>query len=354
MVRRDSFSLISRDIADAERALAAYGMGVQRADIEQLGAARGFSGARIFLVKTPQGDHCLRRWPKSGLPQQRLRELHHFLSHLQSSGIDEVAVPIDSERGETLVDVDGQLWQLEPWMPGAADFNLHPTEGRLQSAMRVLARLHLAAERYECWPSGIDWFGCHTAAPSPACVERIKIIHSWDDTRCETTAERLKSCATSEFRDVASEILSLFRVARQPILAELRSQKEVRFRLHPCLRDVWHDHVLFTDETVTGLIDPAATRTENVASDLSRLLGSLLGDDPRRWEDALEIYCSVRPLSEAESRLVRTLDRSSVLLSGLTWIERGLNRPLSENEGSRVVRRMQTIVKRLNVLVEEL
>lgn len=29
-------------------------------------------------------------------------------------------------------------------------------------------------------------------------------------------------------------------------------------RLHPCVRDIWHEHLLLTGNELTGLIDPAA------------------------------------------------------------------------------------------------
>src|SRR5262249_28738628 len=83
---------------------------------------------------------------------------------------------------------------------------------------------------------------------------------------------------------------------------------------------VWHDHLLFTGDTVTGLIDASACRTENVAGDLARLIGSLIEDNARGWKIALETYRSHHPLSLAEEALIIVLDRSAVLLSSITWL----------------------------------
>ena len=46
----------------------------------------------------------------------------------------------DSREGRaTLVASDGRWWQLEPWLPGRADFHAFPSEARLAAAMCGLA-----------------------------------------------------------------------------------------------------------------------------------------------------------------------------------------------------------------------
>ena len=72
---------------------------------------------------------------------------------------------------------------------------------------------------------------------------------------------------------------------------------------------------------MAGLIDLHACRTDSVATDIARLLGSLIADDRERWDAALEAYMEVRPMSLAERGLVEVYDRSGVLLSGATWLE---------------------------------
>jgi Ser/Thr protein kinase RdoA (MazF antagonist) len=116
--------------------------------------------------------------------------------------------------------------------------------------------------------------------------------------------------------------------------------------LQPCLRDVWHDHVLFQEDEVTGLIDPSAARTDTVAADISRLAGSLIADDRLAWGKAIDAYQSVRPLSREEAALVGILDRSGVLLSGMTWLERRYFECISFTE--RALERFQRIAARLS------
>jgi Ser/Thr protein kinase RdoA (MazF antagonist) len=119
--------------------------------------------------------------------------------------------------------------------------------------------------------------------------------------------------------------------------------------LQPCLRDVWHDHVLFCGDEVTGLIDASACRAENVVIDLVRLVGSLAGDESAAWDVALDEYQQARSLSVEEVSLLHVLDRSSVLLTGIRWVERIACEPrLADDE--RVALRMRSILQRLEHL----
>jgi Ser/Thr protein kinase RdoA (MazF antagonist) len=107
---------------------------------------------------------------------------------------------------------------------------------------------------------------------------------------------------------------------------------------------------LFDDDELTGIIDFGAMATDSVSCDLSRLLGSLFGDDFAAWQRGLGNYETVRPMSEAEHRLLRPLDRSSVLLSGMTWLKRRYVLRNTPIDLSRVCDRLDAIVARLTKL----
>jgi homoserine kinase type II len=90
--------------------------------------------------------------------------------------------------------------------------------------------------------------------------------------------------------------------------------------LHPCLCDIWHDHVLFENEEVSGLIDYGAMKIDQVSVDLARLLGSLVGDNPSMWDLGLNAYSSARRLSCDEESLCRMLDQTGTVLGAATWL----------------------------------
>ena len=78
--------------------------------------------------------------------------------------------------------------------------------------------------------------------------------------------------------------------------------------LQPCLCDVWHDHVLFDGDRVTGLVDYGAVKIDHPAVDVARLLGSLVEDDADGWAIGLTAYREVRPFTADEAQLARALD----------------------------------------------
>ena len=158
------------------------------------------------------------------------------------------------------------------------------------------------------------------------------VVRSWPDAPVAAQARRL---------------IDLFPKHAAPLKSQLESAARLPVRRLPCLRDIWHDHVLFTGAQVTGLIDFGALRTESPAADVARLLGSLVGDDVEGWRTGVAAYRRVRPLTENELRLVEVFDYSNVLLAGMNWL-----RWLCL-EG-RQFARMEQVIERLEVLVARL
>src|SRR5205823_635723 len=92
------------------------------------------------------------------------------------------------------------------------------------------------------------------------------------------------------------------------------------FNLQPCLRDIWHDHVLFTGDAVTGLIDYGAIDFDTPATDIARLLGSLVEDDASGWNDGLAAYRTVRLLTDVEELAAKALNVSGPIVAGCNWL----------------------------------
>ena len=326
--------------------------------------SEGFSGAVVLRVvvqdnpQAPESEYCLRGWPPDSLTRERLLGLHRLLEHIHKCGVTQVPVPQRCKFGTTLYTEASQFWQLEPWLPGIANFSADPNDARLRNTMTVLAQWHDAAARFEPRESDAAWFKSFAAANSPTVADRMERIERFLVQDAAKLRQLLRQTTElpawgdefGELVDVSRRILDLFQLSAERVAEDLSSYRDLRVRLHPCLRDVWHDHVLFEGDQVTGLIDPSAARSETPATDLARLLGSLLGDDRERWEFAIAAYRSVRPLSDREAKLAGVIDQSTVLLSGLTWLERLFVHRLNYSNTPRVLDRLRQIVLRLDRL----
>ena len=309
----------------------------------------GFSGAQIYRIELGFQRFALRRWPAVAPEFDRLSGLHRLLEWTANLGVSQIAVPLKSRSGSTLLQIDGHLWQLEPWMPGAADFHAQPSRSRLRESMRVLARWHTAAQTFLPRSSEHTWFASVASGSSPGLQERCQAIRHYQQDN-QAIGSVLTHYPDPAIQRELAAVWKHFQVLAPDIAKQLATAALSSVSLQPCLRDVWHDHLLFTGDTLTGLIDPSACRSENVTTDLARLLGSLVADDRAEWDFALNCYQELRPLSLTELRLLSAFDVSGVLLSGMTWLDWLLVQNKAVTNRARVLERLQTIVRRLERL----
>jgi len=307
--------------------------------------AGGFSGAFVFRIECGEGLFAMRGWPV-GADQRRLNSLHLILVHVAESGVP-VAVPLRGVDGLRLQWHAERWWQIEPWLSGEANYRSSPTRAKLNAAMTALAGFHAAASTFEGVEKHDEWFGGRTFGVAPSVRDRRQLVEQrlLNDG---TTAlrHRISRSDAGSFIDLAEKVLFHVDLLKDTIYRELRRGESLEVPLLPVLRDVWHDHVLFTGDRVTGLIDPAACRRDTVATDLSRLLGSFCGDDREQWQDAITSYARHRPLDENELNLIPILDRSGVLLSATNWLRRHYVDNVDCNTPA-VVARIHELVERL-------
>jgi Ser/Thr protein kinase RdoA (MazF antagonist) len=290
-----------------------------------LHSAAGFSGARVWRLTTAAGAFCLRAAAPEETPRQ-MRQRHEWMARAVAAGLRFVPAVLPASSGSTVVEWGGCCWELMTWLPGKADFHDRPTAERLRAAAAALARLHNA------WQPAT-----RTIGPCPAVARRLDAVLSASagGSTHPTLAPLLRRVdqALLGWRDRAAELLHPCR--------------SIPCSIQPCLRDVWHDHLLFEGDVLTGLVDYAGAGVDAVAADLARMLGSLVGDDDQRWAMALDAYREVRPLSADEERLARILDRTG-LIGGLSNWLRWLTEPgRTFSDPSRIAPRLEELLRRV-------
>lgn len=320
--------------------------------IEPLASAGGWSGSSLWRVHADDRStlaaglptsprlYCLRRWP-AGTDPKRLAFIHKVLTHVVAAGIDFVPVPIPtrSVSDAAFIRRNEYVWDLSPWLPGTADYHAKPTRQRLAAAMQALARFHEAAAGFPRETANLG--------PAPVLIERLQQIRLLLGGEFDRIAAAVHAGGDAALDLRASRVLTLTRDRLSPLLAPLELAGSLAIPLSPAIRDIHHDHVLFTGGEVTGLVDFDALRIDTPLADVARLVGSLVADDKQAREFALAAYAELRPLADQDRQLIDLLDQSGLVLGGLNWLrwmylERRDMGPLSP-----ILRRLDEILARL-------
>lgn len=323
--------------------LEAYPVAVTRCTA--LGSAGGFSGAEFWRLETPLGPLCLRRWPAEHPSPERLQFIHDVVRHAYHRGVTEVPVPLHTRDGSTFVSDGNCLWELTPWMPGTADYHRHPTHERLAAAMRLLARFHQATASYAGQPKPHQ--------PSPGLGQRLELLDrllAGDAQQIAVAARRDTSPAR---RDRAEQVLEAFWDGAPRLRPALLDAVQMKLTLQPCLRDIWHDHVLFSEDRTTGLIDFGALREECVVGDVARLLGSLVRGDRGEWQTGLAAYRETRTLDGDELYLLEVFHATATLLAGMNWLRWIYLEKRTFDEPDRVLGRLDENIEQLRRMREQ-
>jgi len=330
---------------DLNSVLAAY-----PADCQPIGPAPrqlvgGFSGSQIWRLEAVCGPLCLRLYAAEHPTADRLRWIHWVLLRAVDQGLTFVPLPIRTRSGERFIEQAGRLWELSPWLAGepiqlrfahsAADPQL------IKSAMATLARFHQAVA------------GHSRSGHCLGILERLRQLGEWQSggagrLKLQIDADRAR---WPELAERSPKVLSQFNDLAPQVVDSAKKVIGFRVPIHPCIRDIHRDHILFQENKVTGLIDFGAMDNDNVSCDIARLLRSMVGDVNSFWPDGLTAFERIYPLSDEERLLVRAYDESGVLLSGINWLKWVFieNRQFDDRPG--VLKRFDEITCRLANLV---
>jgi len=292
-----------------EFVLRQYSRSLQVDSVESLANAGGFSGAQLWKAKALNDHFCVRRWPQAHPSHEHLQWIHSVLFRAAEKGCEFIPAPILNNEHQSIVSHQGHLWEVTRWMPGSADLAKNCTVAKVMAAFRALAEFHVAVE-----PEN------RLEKPSAGIQERLDFVNRFG----RDLPEMASRCSGAELdghtMQLCTDIVELARL-RLPTLPNLLKPVVGKpLPLQPCIRDIWHQHVLFHDDHVTGIIDFGAMRIETVAFDFARLLGSLRSQSRDLQQTAIEAYTSLRALSDLEMQTMVAALNAASTLSALTWV----------------------------------
>jgi homoserine kinase type II len=208
-------------------------------------------------------------------------------------------------------------------MPGRADYREtqddETRKTKLINTMAALARWHTSAATFQ---------SIERRRPAPGIDIRRKRYQELRQGGLEVLRRSVAENQNSLPANIvatANELLRQFPLSAD-LSGELQAACQIPVSLQPCIRDIWHDHVLFTGDHVSGIVDFGALRMAAVVGDVARLLGSLAIDDHQLWEWGLQAYREAQPqgdkhADDTQRQFVRTWDAANVALSGLQWVQ---------------------------------
>ncbi len=288
---------------------------------------------RLWRWTGVAGSLLLRLWPE-GYDAKQLADNHRLMADARNRGLQFVPLVIQTRLNVSLVTRLNRLWELQEWLPGVADFHGRPARQKLEQASTALAQLHQVWSRYRD----------PVERQCPAIQRRLDFVRSWIARRHAGWRPRSQDASLqallASFWTVVDSLVD-------HIAGWLRPWSDRLFPAQPCLRDPWHDHFLFENDRLTGLIDYGSVNTDNVAVDLARMLGSLVGDDEASWQLGFDGYRSIRALSAEEMALARALDRAGTVVAAATWLIWLTDRKGEFSEPLLAVKRLDGLMKRL-------
>jgi thiamine kinase-like enzyme len=302
--------------------LSQYGAALERLHWAPLGPGGGFSGASLWRgEKQEEVLFALKAWPQ-GMALARLTTIHEWMAQVEHHAF--VPSVVRARNGLTVVAGGGRIWDLTRWMPGVADFHENPSASRLENACSALAELHRS---WRVLPPHFE--------PCPAVQRRLQLLARWKQISGPAEPSLMRSAYDSVTRLVEPAKRALSSYSTRPVAVQ------------PCLCDIWHDHVLFTDDRVTGIIDYGAMKNDHVAVDLARMLGDFVGDDDEMFAVGLEAYRRAGGSIDVSPEFVRLLDRTGTLCGTIGWLLRFAQDSRVYSDRA-VVERFGTVVARLN------
>lgn len=314
------------------RVLNRYGAAVAHLRWLPLGTGGGFSGAQVWRSEDASGlpRFALKAWPEL-MTVEQLGAMHGWMG--QVAHLPFVPALVRSIDFSTQVTEAGRVWDICRWMPGTAVRS--PSRQQIENACTAVADLHRV------------WRAEASRQPCPGVLRRLSLI---DEYRALPWQYRPIHPQLDPLLQRAQKLAARFPNAD---LLALRAWSNAPVLVHPCIRDLRSDHVLFTSDRVIGIIDYGAMAIDHPGVDLARFLGECGDGDNAAISAGIAAYRAAGGLLEAPEEFVQLLDRTGVFCSLISWLRRSLIFHPSLSDPVAVASRLAQLVARGAKMVSE-
>jgi hypothetical protein len=283
----------------------------------------GFSGAGVWRVRDQSGgEFAIRKLQVTSTEETvRKTEICEWMALACSEEVAAVPQPIRciSQSSWQLQNSAG-FWMAETWLPGFACRDT-PGDSVLRNAACLVKSIHASGRRYAELANRAGQFLQCRRGPSPAVRRRLSLIRQLTRGSLAQLQGRLVHEPDPRIRAEAEVLLRHLPTVLEDTAKTLQQLANQHWELQPVLRDLWYPHVLLQGDAVTGIVDWQAAAVDHCVVDAARLLRSWCGPDALKFADAVKVFSSEWGLGAGETRLLTAIDRASVMLSPLTWLQ---------------------------------
>lgn len=275
--------LTASDLASLDRVLDAF-------ELPRSGDPSEVSGGTLndnYHVVTADGPLFARRY-RADIETDRVRHEHSITRWVADGGAPAIA-PLASPEGETVIEVEGRLWALFPWVDGRAPIRGEIMPGEAEAIGEAHGHIQrLLADHPES-----------EGASLKLLAERV----AWDTAAALESLARIVERATEV--GASTDLFDAFAFQRQLLETDPpRSFAEFDWLPSQLLHGDFHDQqILLGDgETVAGVVDWEMTQPASRVWELIRSLHFSMVLETDRLEPYLGGYRRHMALTEEECR----------------------------------------------------
>jgi Ser/Thr protein kinase RdoA (MazF antagonist) len=301
--------------------------------------AVGLSRATLWKVTAPRQSFCVRRSPRdhSAGPGNLIR-IHRFMEHTWRAGFRDLPQPKRTLNQQSFVEVDGAVWELASWLPGAATRT--PNRDQAKAAAGALACFHSAGASFH------QLYGC-----PPGLRHRLELLGDLQQGELRELKSAVDGSAPSETREIAHGIIAKVEATLSKAIDVVQSSRK-KLPVQWCLADAHIGNFLFVGDHVTGIVDFATAGVSSVAQDIARLIGSIVPHLDNPWRECVDVYRLERPLTLDELRLIFAFHVSGTIGAAANWLRWRFIDDVSETVAATTQARLIDLAARLELIDE--